>query len=70
MWLFLHSGSRGVGNKIAQHHIDVAGDLCARWWITLPDPDLAYLVDGTDEFWAYIRQMRWLRSTRCRTAPR
>jgi tRNA-splicing ligase RtcB (3'-phosphate/5'-hydroxy nucleic acid ligase) len=59
VWLFLHSGSRGVGNKIAQHHIKVARDLCARWWIELPDPDLAYLVEGTDEFWAYIRQMRW-----------
>ncbi len=59
VWLFLHSGSRGVGNRIAQHHIEVAADLCARWWINLPDPDLAYLVEGTDEFWAYIRQLRW-----------
>jgi tRNA-splicing ligase RtcB len=59
VWLFLHSGSRGVGNKIAQHHIKVAHDLCKRWWIDLPDPDLAYLVEGTDEFWAYIRQLRW-----------
>ncbi|MFI7587509.1 RtcB family protein [Spongisporangium articulatum] len=59
VWLFLHSGSRGVGNKIAQHHIAVARALCRQWWIQLPDPDLAYLVEGTDEFWAYIRQMRW-----------
>ena len=59
VWLFLHSGSRGVGNKIAQHHIKVAADLCRRWWISLPDPDLAYLVEGTDEFWAYIRDLRW-----------
>jgi tRNA-splicing ligase RtcB len=59
VWLFLHSGSRGVGNKIAQHHIKVARDLCAKWWIQLPDPDLAYLVEGADEFWAYIREMRW-----------
>jgi tRNA-splicing ligase RtcB len=59
VWLFLHSGSRGVGNKIALHHIAVAAELCKRWWITLPDPDLAYLVEGTDEFWAYIRQLRW-----------
>lgn len=59
VWLFLHSGSRGVGNKIAQHHIDVARRLCERWWISLPDRDLAYLVEGTDEFWAYIREMRW-----------
>jgi tRNA-splicing ligase RtcB len=59
VWLFLHSGSRGVGNKIAQHHIGVAQRLCARWWIDLPDRDLAYLVEGTDEFWAYIRELRW-----------
>ena len=59
VWLFLHSGSRGVGNKIAQHHIAVARTLAEKWWIDLPDPDLAYLVEGTDEFWAYIREMRW-----------
>ena len=59
VWLFLHSGSRGVGNKIAQHHIAVAAALCKRWWISLPDPDLAYLAQGTDEFWSYIRELRW-----------
>jgi tRNA-splicing ligase RtcB (3'-phosphate/5'-hydroxy nucleic acid ligase) len=59
IWLFLHSGSRGVGNKIAQRHIDVARRLCKQWWIDLPDPDLAYLVEGTDEFWAYMRDLRW-----------
>jgi tRNA-splicing ligase RtcB len=59
VWLFLHSGSRGVGNKIASHHIKVAQAAMKRWWISLPDPDLAYLVEGTDEFWTYIRQLRW-----------
>jgi tRNA-splicing ligase RtcB len=59
VWLFLHSGSRGVGNKIAQRHIKIAQDLMARYFIDLPDPDLAYLVEGTDEFWAYIRELRW-----------
>ena len=59
VWLFLHSGSRGVGNKIAQRHIEVARKLCQQWWIELPDPDLAYLVEGTDEFWAYMRDLRW-----------
>ncbi|GAA1436375.1 RtcB family protein [Microlunatus lacustris] len=59
VWLFLHSGSRGVGNKMAQHHIKVAQQLNKKWWINLPDPDLAYLVEGTDEFWAYIRDLRW-----------
>ena len=59
MWLFLHSGSRGVGNKIATHHIKVAQRQCAKRYITLPDPDLAYLVEGDPEFWAYIRELRW-----------
>lgn len=59
VWLFLHSGSRGVGNKIAQKHIAVARALCEKWWISLPHRDLAYLVEGTPEFWAYIREMRW-----------
>lgn len=59
VWLFLHSGSRGVGNRIAQHHITVARKLAERWWIPLPDPDLAYLVEGTDEFDTYIAELTW-----------
>ncbi|ANF30565.1 RNA-splicing ligase RtcB [Leifsonia xyli] len=59
VWLFLHSGSRGVGNRIAGHHIAVAQELMRRWWIELPDKDLAYLVEGTAEFDAYIAQLRW-----------
>jgi tRNA-splicing ligase RtcB len=59
VWLFLHSGSRGVGNKLAMHHIGVARALATTWWIQLPDPDLAYLVEGTPEFDAYIRDLRW-----------
>jgi tRNA-splicing ligase RtcB len=59
LWLFLHSGSRGVGNKLAVKHIKIAQELCKQWWIQLPDPDLAYLVEGTDEFWAYMRALRW-----------
>ncbi|MFK4760036.1 RtcB family protein [Microbacterium sp. ZW T5_45] len=59
IWLFLHSGSRGVGNRIAGHHIAIAQRLAKQWWIDLPDPDLAYLVEGTPEFTAYIRELRW-----------
>jgi len=55
VWMFLHSGSRGVGNRIAQHHIKVAQRLAKQWWIELPHPDLAYLVEGTPEFTRYIR---------------
>jgi tRNA-splicing ligase RtcB len=59
VWLFLHSGSRGVGNKIAQKHIKVARAQMEKLWITLPDPDLAYLVEGTPEFSRYIAELRW-----------
>ncbi len=59
VWLFLHSGSRGVGNKLATRHIKVARAWCERAWIQLPDPDLAYLVEGSAEFWAYLRDLRW-----------
>ncbi|WGL53142.1 RtcB family protein [Nocardioides sp. BP30] len=59
VWLFLHSGSRGVGNKIAQHHIAIAAELCRKWHIQLPHRDLAYLAEDTVEFDAYIAQMRW-----------
>ncbi|MDF2991064.1 MAG: hypothetical protein K0S37_1578 [Microbacterium sp.] len=59
VWMFLHSGSRGVGNRIAQHHITVAQRLAKQWWIELPHPDLAYLVEGSPEFSRYIRELRW-----------
>ena len=59
VWMFLHSGSRGVGNKVAQHHIRVAQQLAERWWIALPDRDLAYLVEGTEEFRRYIDELAW-----------
>ena len=59
VWLFLHSGSRGIGNKIAQHHINAAQRRCHRERIDLPDRDLAYLVEDTDEFWSYLRDLRW-----------
>ncbi|MFC5141213.1 RtcB family protein [Actinomycetospora rhizophila] len=57
VWLFLHSGSRGVGNKIAQRHTAVAREACAG--VDLPDQDLAYLTEDTDEFWTYVRELRW-----------
>ncbi len=38
VWMFLHSGSRGVGNRIAQHHIKVAQRLAKQWWIELRTP--------------------------------
>ncbi|WP_432565574.1 RtcB family protein [Kineococcus sp. SYSU DK003] len=59
VWLFLHSGSRGPGNRLAQHHIAVAQRLCAQWHVQLPDRDLAYLAEGTTEFDEYIADLQW-----------
>lgn len=59
IWVFLHSGSRGVGNKIAKYHVAIAKKLCERWHVQLPHPDLAFLPEGDDAFWPYIRELRW-----------
>ncbi len=59
VWLFLHSGSRGIGNRIAQYHIRAAQDYCARRSIGLPHQDLAYLEEGTPEFDRYISELLW-----------
>jgi tRNA-splicing ligase RtcB (3'-phosphate/5'-hydroxy nucleic acid ligase) len=59
VWMFLHSGSRGVGNKIANRHIKIAQKLMAQFWIKLPNADLAYLPQGTREFNSYITELKW-----------
>lgn len=59
VWTVLHSGSRGVGNQLAAQHIECAKRLMRRYFIELEDPDLAYLVEDTPEFDAYISDMLW-----------
>lgn len=59
VWIVLHSGSRGVGNELANVHIDGAKGLMKRYFIDLDEPDLAYFVEGTAEFDAYIADMLW-----------
>ena len=59
VWLFLHSGSRGVGNRIAQKHIAIAQERARREGLDLPDRDLAWLDEGTPEFDRYIAELRW-----------
>ena len=59
VWLFLHSGSRGIGNRIAQHHIGIAQHVSRKNQVYLPDPDLAYLDEGTPQFDRYIAELRW-----------
>ena len=58
-WAFLHSGSRGVGNRIATHHVKIAKALMEKWYINLPDADLAYLVEDTPEFDDYMTDLDW-----------
>jgi tRNA-splicing ligase RtcB (3'-phosphate/5'-hydroxy nucleic acid ligase) len=59
VWLFLHSGSRGVGNRIAQKHIAIARKRAERDRLDLPDRDLAWLDEGTPEFDRYVAELRW-----------
>ncbi len=59
VWATLHSGSRGVGNKIGTHYIRFAQDLCKKMRITLPDRDLAYLPEDHPAFDAYMRDLNW-----------
>jgi tRNA-splicing ligase RtcB len=59
VWLMLHSGSRNIGNKLAQCHIDTAKQLAKMAGEKLPDPDLAYFVAGTPEFKAYWEDLQW-----------
>ncbi len=59
VWLMLHSGSRHIGNQLAQCHIKTAKSLAKLTETKLPDPDLAYFVSGTEEFAAYWRDLQW-----------
>jgi len=59
VWLTLHSGSRGVGNRIGNHYIRRAQEICRKRNIALPDRDLAYLSEGTEEFDHYLRDLHW-----------
>ena len=55
VWVMLHSGSRGLGNRIGCYYIDQAKREMEKWYITLPDANLAYLVEGSDYFRDYVR---------------
>lgn len=57
VWVMLHSGSRGIGNELAQHHISVARGLAHN--AELPDPDLAVFLAGTQEMAAYRHDLYW-----------
>lgn len=59
VWVMLHSGSRNIGNKLAQCHISTAKNLAKLAGNSLPDPDLAHFIAGTPEFSAYWHDLQW-----------
>lgn len=59
VWLMLHSGSRGVGNAIGTHFIELAKQDMRRWMINLPDQDLAYLPEGSEHYDDYVFAVGW-----------
>ncbi|CZF79507.1 RtcB family protein [Grimontia marina] len=59
VWIMLHSGSRGVGNRIGTYFIELAKKEMERHQIHLPDQDLAYLEEGSDYFNDYVEAVEW-----------
>ena len=59
VWFMLHSGSRGIGNRIGSYFIRLAKKEMERWFIRLPDKDLAYLPEGSEYFDDYTFALNW-----------
>ena len=59
VWIMLHSGSRGVGNAIGTHFIELAKKDMQKWMINLPDKDLSYFPEGTEHFNDYTFAVEW-----------
>ena len=59
VWIMLHSGSRGVGNRIGQHFIELAQKDMKKHIYNLPDRDLAYFTEGAEHFDDYVFAVDW-----------
>ncbi len=59
VWFMLHSGSRGVGNRIGSFFIELAKKEMRTWLVNLPDENLAYLPEGTQHFDHYWTAVGW-----------
>ncbi len=59
VWVMLHSGSRGIGNRIGTYFISLAKEDMKRWFINVPDKDLSYFSEGTDHFKDYVEAVSW-----------
>jgi tRNA-splicing ligase RtcB len=62
VWVMLHSGSRGIGNAIGSYFIGLAKEEMRRFFVNLPDQDLAYLPEGTEHFRDYMAAVEWAQS--------
>jgi tRNA-splicing ligase RtcB (3'-phosphate/5'-hydroxy nucleic acid ligase) len=55
-----HLGTLGTGNHFVELCLDEAGDVeMRRWFINLPDEDLAYFAEGSEGFNDYVRAVAW-----------
>ena len=59
LWFMLHSGSRGVGNRMGTYFIELARKDMQRFIANLPDKDLAYFSEGTEHFDDYVEAVEW-----------
>ena len=59
VWVMLHSGSRGIGNRIGSYFIERAKAEMRRWFVNLPDEDLAFLPQGSELFDDYLHAVEW-----------
>jgi tRNA-splicing ligase RtcB (3'-phosphate/5'-hydroxy nucleic acid ligase) len=59
VWIMLHSGSRGIGNKIGSYFIELAREDMRSVMANLPDRDLAYFDEGTEHFREYVEAVEW-----------
>lgn len=59
VWFMLHSGSRGVGNRMGNYFIEKARLEMRKFFVNLPDIDLAYFPEHTDGFDDYVEAVEW-----------
>jgi tRNA-splicing ligase RtcB (3'-phosphate/5'-hydroxy nucleic acid ligase) len=59
VWIMLHSGSRGAGNKIGTYFTELAKTDMEKFFIHLPDKNLAYLPEDTEHFDDYVNAVEW-----------
>jgi tRNA-splicing ligase RtcB len=59
VWFMLHSGSRGVGNRMGSYFIELAKKDMRKFFVNLPDADLAYFPEGTEHFDDYFEAVSW-----------